>query len=162
MPAPQLQGCRVRHFSLACWMASTCSRPVAGAIIKRFGEDTELGTKLDGLAIAAESNSHVISPVDGTVEFAGTFRSYGQLLILNAGEGYLVLLAGMKQISAEMGQTVRVGEPVGAMGDGPSSLALLGETADHSHPVFYVEFRKDNAPVDSTPWWDTSRREAMK
>lgn len=136
--------------------------PVTGAIIKRFGEDTELGTKLDGLAIAAESNSHVISPVDGTVEFAGTFRSYGQLLILNAGEGYLVLLAGMKQISAEMGQTVRVGEPVGAMGDGPSTLALLGETTDHSHPVFYVEFRKNNAPVDSTQWWDAGRREAMK
>ena len=136
--------------------------PVNGEVIKRFGEDTELGTKLDGLAIAAESNSHVISPVDGTVEFAGTFRSYGQLLILNAGEGYLVLLAGMKQISAEMGQTVRVGEPVGAMGDGPSSLALLGETPDHSHPVFYVEFRKDNAPVDSTQWWDAGRREAMK
>ncbi|WP_196504562.1 murein hydrolase activator EnvC family protein [Aestuariivirga litoralis] len=136
--------------------------PVAGAIIKRFGEDTELGTKLDGLAIAAESNSRVISPADGTVEFAGTFRSYGQLLILNAGEGYLVLLAGMKQISAEMGQTVRVGEPVGLMGDGPSTLALLGETADHTHPVFYVEFRKDNAPVDSTTWWDAGRREAMK
>jgi septal ring factor EnvC (AmiA/AmiB activator) len=74
----------------------------------------------------------------------------------------LVLLAGMKQISAEMGQVVRVGEPIGTMGDGPSTLALLGDEKDRSHPVFYVEFRKDNAPVDSTPWWATGRKEAMK
>ena len=106
--------------------------------------------------------ANVMAPVSGKVEFAGSFRSYGQLLILNAGQGYLVLLAGMKQISAEMGQVVRVGEPIGMMGDGPSTLALLGDEKDRSHPVFYVEFRKDNAPVDSTPWWSTGRKEAMK
>lgn len=136
--------------------------PVAGNIIRHFGDDTGLGTKLDGLAFATAPDAQVISPIDGKVEFAGSFRSYGQLLILDAGEGYLVLLAGMKQISTELGQTVRVGEPVGTMGDGPSTLALLGDSADHSHPVFYVEFRKDNAPVDSTAWWDAGRREAMR
>ncbi|MDE2383096.1 MAG: peptidoglycan DD-metalloendopeptidase family protein [Alphaproteobacteria bacterium] len=136
--------------------------PVAGSLIKSFGDDTGLGTKLDGLAIATPANAAVTAPVDGKVEFAGNFRSYGQLLILNAGEGYLVLLAGMKQISAEMGQVVRMGEPVGVMGDGPSTLTLLGDETDHSHPIFYVEFRRDNAPVDSTPWWAAGRKEAMK
>ncbi len=136
--------------------------PVSGNIIRHFGDDTGLGTKLDGLAFATAPGAQVIAPVDGKVEFAGSFRSYGQLLILDAGEGYLVLLAGMKQISTELGQTVRVGEPVGTMGEGPSTLALLGDTADHSHPVFYVEFRKDNAPVDSTAWWDAGKREAMR
>jgi murein hydrolase activator len=136
--------------------------PVAGDVIRHFGDDTGFGTKLEGLALATAPAAQVISPVDGKVEFAGSFRSYGQLLILDAGEGYLVLLAGMKQISTELGQTVRVGEPVGTMGEGPSTLALLGDTADHSHPVFYVEFRKDNAPVDSTAWWDAGKREAMR
>jgi len=136
--------------------------PVAGDIIKHYGDDNGLGNKLDGLAIATPANANVMAPVSGRVEFAGSFRSYGQLLILNAGQGYLVLLAGMKQISAEMGQVVRVGEPIGTMGDGPSTLALLGDEKDRSHPVFYVEFRKDNAPVDSTPWWAAGRKEAMK
>ena len=136
--------------------------PVAGTIIKHFGDDNGLGSSLDGLAFATPSHANVMSPVDGKVEFAGSFRTYGQLLILNAGQGYLVLLAGMKQISADMGQVVRVGEPVGTMGDGPSTLALLGDEKDRTHPVFYVEFRKDNAPVDSTPWWANGRKEAMR
>jgi len=68
----------------------------------------------------------------------------------------------MKQISAEMGQTVKAGEPVGTMGEGPSTLALLGDGTIHDRPMFYVEFRKDNAPVDSTPWWEDGKKEALK
>ena len=136
--------------------------PVQGSIIKQFGQDNGLGSPLEGLALATDPHANVNAPVDGKIEFAGPFRSYGQLLILNAGEGYLVLLAGMKQISAEMGQTVKAGEPVGAMGEGPSTLALLGDDTNHDRPIFYVEFRKDNAPVDPTPWWDDGKKEAMK
>ena len=136
--------------------------PVQGSIIRHFGDETGLGTNLEGVAFNALPHANVITPVDGKVEFAGPFRSYGQLLILNAGEGYLVLLAGMKQISAELGQTVRIGEPVGVMGDEPTAPALLGEVAEHSHPVFYVEFRKGDQPVDPTAWWDEGKREAMR
>jgi murein hydrolase activator len=136
--------------------------PVSGAILKHFGDDNGLGSSLDGMAIATHANVTVISPVAGKVEFAGSFRSYGQLLILNAGEGYLVLLAGMNKISAEIGQSIKIGEPLGVMGSGPSSLAFLGEEKDRTGPVFYVEFRKDNAPVDSTPWWAQGQKEAMK
>ena len=136
--------------------------PVEGNIIRHFGDETGLGTKLEGVAFEAMPHANVITPVDGKVEFAGPFRSYGQLLILNAGEGYLVLLAGMKQISAELGQTVRIGEPVGVMGEEPTAPALLGEVANHSHPVFYVEFRKSDQPVDPTKWWDEGKREAMR
>ena len=136
--------------------------PVQGSIIRHFGDATGLGTTLEGVAFNALPHANVITPVDGKVEFAGPFRSYGQLLILNAGEGYLVLLAGMKQISAELGQTVRIGEPVGVMGVEPTAPALLGEVAEHSHPVFYVEFRKNDQPVDPTTWWDEGKREAMR
>jgi murein hydrolase activator len=136
--------------------------PVAGDVLKRFGDDNGLGSSLDGMAIATHANVNVISPVAGKVEFAGAFRSYGQLLILNAGEGYLVLLAGMNKISAEIGQSIKAGEPVGVMGAGPSNLAFLSEEKDRTGPVFYVEFRKDNAPIDSTPWWAFGQKEAMK
>jgi septal ring factor EnvC (AmiA/AmiB activator) len=134
--------------------------PVNGRITRHFGDDTGLGTSLQGMAIGTEPNMNVISPVAAKVEFAGSFRSYGELLILNAGEGYLVLLAGMKQISVELGQTVKAGEPLGQMGDGPSNLAVLGETA--KIPELYVEFRKDNTAIDPAPWWAADRKEAMK
>ena len=136
--------------------------PVQGDKLKQFGEDNGLGGTSDGLAIAASADSTVISPVDGRVEFAGPFRSYGQLLILNVGEGYLVLLAGMNQISAEIGQSIRAGEPLGQMGKGPSSVALIGSETNNAQPVLYIEFRKNNEPVDPSPWWIGGRKEAMK
>ena len=136
--------------------------PVQGEKLKQFGQDNGLGGTLDGLAIATAADSRVISPVDGRVEFAGPFRSYGQLLILNVGEGYLVLLAGMNQISAEIGQSIRAGEPLGQMGKGPSSVALIGSETNNAQPVLYIEFRKNNDPVDPSPWWVGGRKEAMK
>ena len=136
--------------------------PVQGDILKQFGEDNGLGTTLDGLALATSDRANVMSPIDGKIEFAGPFRSYGQLLILNAGEGYLVLLAGMNQISADIGQSVRAGEPLGTMGEGPSSVALIGNETNNAHPVLYIEFRKNNDPVDPAPWWSHGRKEAMK
>ncbi|MDE2444741.1 MAG: peptidoglycan DD-metalloendopeptidase family protein [Alphaproteobacteria bacterium] len=136
--------------------------PVQGQILKNFGEDNGLGQNLDGVALATSDNAAVISPVDAKVEFAGPFRSYGQLLILNAGEGYLVLLAGMNHISADIGQSTRAGEPLGTMGKGPTSVALIGSDTKSAHPVLYVEFRKNNVPVDPSPWWSQRRKEAMK
>ena len=136
--------------------------PAQGDILKQYGDDNGLGSPLDGLAVATVSGLSVVSPVDGKVEFAGGFRSYGQLLILNAGEGYLVLLAGMNQISAEIGQSVKAGEPVGVMGAGPSSVALIGGEGQNMRPVLYVEFRKNGEPVDPSPWWIGGRKEAMK
>lgn len=136
--------------------------PVQGQILKRFGEDDGLGSELRGLAVATRAQARIIAPADGRVEFAGPFRSYGQLLILNAGEGYLVLMAGMKDISAGIGQSVRAGEPVGIMGKGPSSVTLLGDQIQEARPVLYVEFRKNGEAIDSAPWWIGGRKEALK
>ncbi len=136
--------------------------PAQGQILKRFGDDDGLGSTLRGLAVATRNDAQVTAPIDGKVEFAGPFRSYGQLLILNAGEGYLVLMAGMNEISADMGQSIRAGEPVGKMGEGPSSVTLLGDAVQEPRPVLYVEFRKDGEAVDSAPWWIGGMKEARK
>ncbi len=136
--------------------------PVQGQILKRFGQDDGLGSELRGLAVATRALAQVTAPADGKVEFAGLFRSYGQLLILDAGEGYLVLMAGMKEISADIGQSVRAGEPVGIMGKGPSSVTLLGDQIQEARPVLYVELRKNGEAVDSAPWWIGGTQEAFK
>ena len=67
------------------------------------------------MSIATRTGGQVSSPADGWVVYAGPFRSYGQLLIINAGDGYHVLLAGMERIDVQLGQFVLAGEPVAAM-----------------------------------------------
>ena len=84
--------------------------------------------------------------------YAGPFRSYGQLLILDAGDGYHVVLAGMERIDVESGQFVSAGEPVAVMGARRVASVAKAEFGA-AEPVLYVEFRKDGKPVDPSPWW---------
>jgi septal ring factor EnvC (AmiA/AmiB activator) len=86
--------------------------------------------------------------------------SYGQLLILNAGGGYHVLLAGMERISVDLGQFVLTGEPVAVMGGGsPGSAAVATRSM---RPALYAEFRKDGTPIDPSPWWATNEGEKVR
>jgi len=123
--------------------------PVNGVKIRHFGVADRLGSTEKGLSIASRAGAQVTAPCDGWVVYAGPFRSYGQLLILNAGGGYHVLLAGMERISVDLGQFVLTGEPVGAMGAAPATVVATGSR----QPILYVEFRKDGTPVDPSPWW---------
>ena len=95
--------------------------PVNGARIKEFGAPDGTGGTEKGLSIATRPGSQITAPCDGWVVYSGTFRNYGQLLILNAGGGYHVLLAGMERTSVDLGQFVVTGEPVAVMGDGAQS-----------------------------------------
>src|SRR5260370_41429126 len=88
------------------------------------------------------------------------YRCLRQLLILNAGGGYHVLLAGMERISVDLGQFVVTGEPVAVMGGGDSSTGA--PAGDSSQPVLYVEFRKDGVPVDSGPWWAATQGQKVR
>jgi septal ring factor EnvC (AmiA/AmiB activator) len=81
-------------------------------------------------------------------------------LILNAGGGYHVLLAGMERISVDIGQFVLTGEPVAVMGGGLQASAT--GTSGPKQPVLYVEFRKDGAPIDPSPWWATNEGEKVR
>jgi len=72
-------------------------------------------------------------------------------LILNAGDGYHIVLAGMDRVSVDVGQFVLTGEPVAVMGASPPMAASLA--AGSNQPVLYIEFRKDGTPVDPSPWW---------
>lgn len=127
-------------------------KPANGTVLRLFGEDDGFGGRSQGISLATRSGARVSSPADGWVVFAGPFRSYGQLLIINAGDGYHILLAGMDRIDAGVGQFVLAGEPVAEMGD--HRLASIGSVeAAESEPVLYIEFRKDANAVDPGPWW---------
>jgi murein hydrolase activator len=125
--------------------------PVNGRFKRRFGGKDDNGGVMQGDMVATQSGAIVTAPADGNVLFAGPFRSYGQLLILDAGDGYHVVLAGMDRITVALGRSVMAGEPVGAMGEARVASTLANNVANG--PELYVEFRKDGKPVDPSPWW---------
>jgi murein hydrolase activator len=134
--------------------------PVNGPRIRGFGSSDGTGGVERGISVAARAGAQVTTPCDGWVVYSGPFRSYGQLLILNAGGGYHVLLAGMERISVNIGQFVLTGEPVGTMGTASQVASILA--AAPSQPVLYIEFRKDNTPIDPGPWWAASEGEKVR
>lgn len=143
--------------------------PVNGLRIRTFGDDDGVGGPALGLSIATRAEAQVTAPCDGWVVYSGPFRNYGQLLILNAGGGYHILLAGMSRISVELGQFVLTGEPVAVMGGSSqtANAAMIGAGqrqagASAGQPVLYVEFRKDGTPVDPGPWWAAGQAEKVR
>ncbi|MEO8321693.1 MAG: peptidoglycan DD-metalloendopeptidase family protein [Bradyrhizobium sp.] len=134
--------------------------PVNGPRIRDFGGSDGVGGVEKGISLATRAGAQVTTPCDGWVVYAGPFRSYGQLLILNAGGGYHVLIAGMERISVNIGQFVLTGEPVATMGSTSQVASILAATA--SQPVLYVEFRKDGTPIDPGPWWAANEGEKVR
>lgn len=128
----------------------TLRLPAQGVQLKAFGDTDADGTTLKGISLKTREEARIIAPADGWVVYAGPFRSYGQLLIINAGGGYHILIAGMSRIDVSLGQFVLTGEPIAVMGS-PSAPSVSGD--ENSSPVLYVEFRKDGKPVDPGPWW---------
>ncbi|OEJ67075.1 murein hydrolase activator EnvC family protein [Magnetovibrio blakemorei] len=114
--------------------------PAVGRMVGLYGQELDGGLTSKGVSIETRSQARVITPFDGNVVFAGPFRGYGQLLIIDHGEGYHSLLAGLGRIDAAIGQPVLAGEPVAIMGD------------DGKQSVLYVEFRRDNEPINPLPW----------
>ncbi|WP_026088065.1 murein hydrolase activator EnvC family protein [Bartonella rattaustraliani] len=128
--------------------------PVVGKRIRHDQHSSQL-TRF-GEMIETEAEAVIISPADAFVVFAGPFRSYGQLIILNVGNGYHIILIGMSRINVTQGQFVLAGEPLGMMGMQfvANSVALdIGKSV----PMLYIEFRKRGKPVDPTPWWRTEK-----
>lgn len=134
--------------------------PAAGRIVRAFGETDDVGGKTLGISMETRPGGQVSSPTDGWVVYAGPFRSYGQLLIINAGDGYHVLLAGMDGIDVQLGQFVLAGEPVATMA---SPKLASADPADivSTQPVLYIEFRKDGSSIDPAPWWAASSDEKV-
>jgi len=144
--------------------------PVNGIRLREYGASDGIGGVEKGISVAARAGAQVTTPCDGWVVYSGPFRSYGQLLILNAGGGYHVLIAGMERISVNIGQFVLAGEPIAVMGSTSRVASVLAasvsatsvSTANASQPVLYIEFRKDGTPIDPGPWWAANEGEKVR
>ncbi len=116
--------------------------PAVGKVVAKFGVPNESGGTTKGIKIGTLPGAPIVMPFDGRVKYAGPLKTYGQVLIVQTGDDYLIILAGMTRIDAEVGQWLLAGEPVGRMAesgeDGPNEL--------------YLEFRKGREPFDPLPW----------
>lgn len=116
------------------------SRPARGPIVTAYGQETSKGVSSKGIIIKTRPQAQVIAPFDGSVLFAGPFRGYGNLIIIEHGKGYTSLLAGLDSIDCELGQMLLAGEPIGQMQDAKDTK-------------LYMELRKDNHPINPVSWF---------
>lgn len=141
--------------------------PARGTELTTFGGSDGLGGVSEGISVRTRAKAPVTAPADGLVVFAGPFPGFEQLLIIDAGDGYHIVMAGMEAISAAIGDRVKAGELVAVMG-GKRQARLAGLSADiasvldndfsgsQTQPILYVEFRKDGKSINSMPWWAKS------
>jgi murein hydrolase activator len=115
--------------------------PAQGSIARTYGAREGQGPAAQGVTLQTRSSAQVVSPAAGEVAYAGLFRSYGQVLILNLDGGYVLVLTGLETITVQAGETVSAGRPIGEM---PGS--------DTSAPELYVEVRREGRTIDPGRW----------
>jgi septal ring factor EnvC (AmiA/AmiB activator) len=116
-------------------------RPAVGRIVGTYGQSTGAGLTRKGIAFETRPGAQVVAPYAGEIVFAGEFRGYGQLLIIEHGEGYHSLLAGLARLEGALGSRLLAGEPVGVMGRKSSRK-----------PSLYMELRRNGQPINPMPW----------
>lgn len=108
--------------------------PVVGRIVAGLGEVNESGVRSRGITIAARPGGQVVAPAPGRVSFAGDYRGYGKIVIIDHGGGWTSLVTGMIALSVGVGDTLDAGTPVGRAGSQDSRIT--------------IELRRAGRPVD--------------
>lgn len=126
--------------------------PSSGVTVIDYGAGDGFGGISRGLSVVTRADAQVVAPADGWVLFAGDYLNYGQIVILNTGQDYTMLLAGLAKVDVQIGQFVMMGEPIGTMGS-QTIGRTVATSAGVSRPTLYIEMRKNNEPVDPTGWW---------
>ncbi|MEX0628101.1 MAG: peptidoglycan DD-metalloendopeptidase family protein [Cucumibacter sp.] len=111
--------------------------------------------------MVTRAEAQVVAPADGWVVYKGPYLNYGQIVILNAGLGYNIVLAGLDSTAVELGQFVLMGEPLGQMGTRTTGQTVA-TSAGMSRPTLYIEIRSDGAPIDPSEWWAPAPPETLE
>lgn len=126
--------------------------PSNGRTVMNFGANDGHGGIARGQSVMTVADAQVVAPADGWVLYRGPYLNYGQIVILNTGSGYTALLAGLNTITADIGQFVQMGEPLGTMGSRTIGRTVT-TSAGNEQPTLYIELRKNNEPIDPAGWW---------
>lgn len=108
--------------------------PVVGEVVTGMGELSDSGVRARGLTVATQPLAQVVAPTRGRVAFAGEYRGYGKIVIIDHGNGWTSLIAYLDRLSVDVGAVVRQGEPIGS--------------ARQERPRVLVELRRHGRPVN--------------
>jgi murein DD-endopeptidase MepM/ murein hydrolase activator NlpD len=139
-PRPARPGEAAGGDNLTGWTEDTAPYrlPVSGQLQTGFGEVSDAGVRSRGLTFAVTAGAPVIAPAAARIAYAGPFRDYGEIVILDHGQGWTTLVTGLGQANVHTGQSVAQGRP-------------LGTAPDNGQPHVTIELRRKGRPVDMLP-----------
>jgi len=111
---------------------------VVGRRAVGFGERSAFGKRSKGITIETQAGALLRAPASGQILFAGEWRSYGPLVIIDAGCGRDVLLMGPVVFGVAGGERLACGDPIGHVSAPDSGV----------QPVIYYEVWQDGRPID--------------
>jgi murein hydrolase activator len=132
--------------------------PALGTLLRRPDEADAAGVRRPGVTLATQPRALVAAPWPATIRYRGPLLDYGNVMILEPGDGYLLVLAGMETLYGEVGEVVAAEAPLGLMG-GPklASAEFVAGAPDGSGgrdtETLYMELRQGARPVDPTEWF---------
>lgn len=140
----------------------TLELPVLGRVIRRMNEADAAGVRRPGWVIATRPLTLVTLPWPATIRYLGPLLDYGQVAIVEPGEDYLMVFAGLGQLFGEVGEVLPRGAPIGLMGGAaptdPQAFLISNDTAGgaEANQTLYLELRENSEPVDPADWFAVS------
>jgi murein hydrolase activator len=142
----------------------TLPLPVLGTVILQADEADAAGVRRPGLTLATRARALVTAPHAATIRYRGPLLDYGNVMILEPGGGYLLVLGGLDTVYGEVGEVVAAGAPIGLMGGGdPDATEFLANAENGGNgretETLYVELRQGSEPVDPADWFALTGQE---
>lgn len=136
----------------------TLPLPGPGVLLRQFGEEDAAGVRRPGMLVAMEPGTLVTTPTTATLRYAGPLLDYGNVIVLDPGDGYLMVLAGLDQVYGGPGQILTAGSPVGLMTapQAPDGAAQQGSSGQRTETL-YIEVRQGDVPVDPAEWFTVTK-----
>jgi septal ring factor EnvC (AmiA/AmiB activator) len=137
--------------------------PTLGSLLLRANEADATGARRPGITLSTRARALVTAPWAGTIRYRGPLLNYGNVIVLEPGGGYLMVLAGLGTVYGEVGEVVGIGAPLGLMGGGEQEdgKEFLANTADlagiRETETLYIEIRKGTEPVDPAQWFAATK-----
>ena len=132
--------------------------PVVGNVLHRAGEADAAGITRPGLVVATEPGALVVSPWHGSVRYRGPLLDYGNVVLIEPGEGWLIVLAGLDTVYPRAGDVLAQGDALGLMpgSDRGGDEFVQTDTVAGRSETLYLELRENGQAIDPADWFDLS------
>ncbi len=119
---------------------STYVMPVAGSLAAGFGEARQGQPASKGIVLVARQGAQVVAPAAGRVAFAGPFKGFGTIVIIEHAGGWTSLVTGLAQLDTRVGESLVAGSPIGIAGAGRPQISLeLRRLGEPVNPLEYIK-----------------------